>query len=274
MGFAIGDVDNDGVYEIIATDMKPFKENPIWIPPLTGTGSMQSDDGIQFLSNTLYFKVDDNNYHYIDLGKERGVDATGWRWSVQFGDLDNDGFLDFYLGTGYPDYEALMPNVMYHNRAGKTFEDVTFSGGFGHLQKGHGIAFADLDGDGDQEVVTQMGGFYQSDDTIDLVFENPGFGNHWIQLKLVGTESNRAAIGARIHIVIDEDGEQRSIYKFVNSGGSFGAGPLRQLIGLGNASRIDRVEIYWPTSDQTQIFTDVPLDSAFEVTEGQPLLKK
>ena len=55
---------------------------------------MQSDDGIQFLSNTLYFKVNDNNYHYIDLGKERGVDATGWSWSVQFGDLDNDGYLD------------------------------------------------------------------------------------------------------------------------------------------------------------------------------------
>ena len=73
---------------------------------------------------------------------------------------------------------------------------------------------------------------------------------------------------------INEDGKQRSIYKFVNSGGSFGAGPLRQLIGLGNASRIDRVEIYWPTSDQTQVFTDVPLDSAFEVTEGQPLLKR
>ena len=100
MGFAIGDVDNDGIYEIIATDMKPFKENPIWIPPLTGTGSMQSDDGIQFLRNTLYFKVNDNNYHYIDLGKERGVDATGWSWSVQFGDLDNDGYLDLYIVNG------------------------------------------------------------------------------------------------------------------------------------------------------------------------------
>ena len=61
---------------------------------------MQSDDGIQFLSNTLYFKVDDSNYHYIDLGKERGVDATGWSWSVQFGDLDNDGYLDLYIVNG------------------------------------------------------------------------------------------------------------------------------------------------------------------------------
>ena len=190
-----------------------------------------------------------------------------------YGDLDNDGFLDFYLGTGYPDYEALMPNVMYHNNAGKEFQDITFSGGFGHLQKGHGIAFADLDEDGDQEVITQMGGFYQSDDTNDLVFDNPGFGNHWIKLKLIGTESNRAAIGTRIHVLINENGKQRSIYKFVNSGGSFGASPLRQLIGLGNASNIIRLEIYWPKSDQTQIFTDVLLDTSLEITEGQQTLK-
>lgn len=211
---------------------------------------------------------------FEEVATDHGLTKIMFAMGGNYGDLDNDGFLDFYLGTGYPDYEALMPNVMYHNRAGKQFEDVTFAGGFGHLQKGHGIAFADLDGDGDQDVVTQMGGFYQSDDTNDLVFENPGFGNHWIQLKLAGTKSNRAAIGARIHVVIDEDGKQRSIYKFVNSGGSFGAGPLRQLIGLGSASRIDRVEVYWPMSDQTQVFTEVPLDSAFEITEGQPLLKR
>jgi hypothetical protein len=62
-----------------------------------------------------------------------------------FGDLDNDGFLDFYLGTGDPDFRSLMPNRMFRNAEGKYFQDVTTSGGFGHLQKGHGVSFGDLD---------------------------------------------------------------------------------------------------------------------------------
>ena len=153
-----------------------------------------------------------------------------------FGDLDNDGYLDFYLGTGYPDYEALMPNVMYRNRRGTGFADVTSAGGFGHLQKGHGIAFADLDNDGDQDVFEQMGGFLPGDKYFNVAFENPGFGNHWIGVELVGVRSNRSAIGARIRAEVVENGRRRSIYKHVNSGGSFGANPLRQTIGLGEAS--------------------------------------
>ena len=178
------------------------------------------------------------------------------------------------LGTGYPDYEALMPNVMYHNQRGTKFLDVTEKGGFGHLQKGHGIAFADFDNDGDQDVVTQLGGFYRGDKFYDALFENPGFNNRWLGVKLIGTRSNRAAIGARIHVRIDENGEQRSVYKHVNSGGSFGANPLRQLIGLGKASRIVKLEIYWPTTDTTQTFSTVPLDMAIEITEGSDEVKQ
>ena len=125
---------------------------------------------------------------------------------ANFGDLDNDGWLDFYLGTGYPDYEGLIPNVMYRNRGGTGFADVTTAGGFGHLQKGHGVSFADLDNDGDQDVFEQMGGAYPGDGFADVLFENPGFGNHWIAVKLVGARSNRSAIGARIRVEIVERG--------------------------------------------------------------------
>ena len=212
-------------------------------------------------------------HRFQESAEEYGLSRITLPMGANFGDLDNDGFLDFYLGTGYPDYEALMPNVMYHNQKGKCFEDVTVAGGFGHLQKGHGIAFADIDLDGDQEVVAQMGGFYESDKFSDVVFENPGFGNHWIKVKLVGTQSNRSAIGARILAVIKEDGKERSVYKHVNSGGSFGANPLRQSIGLGKASKIERLEVYWPTTDLTQTFTSVPLDRTIQITEGQPDLE-
>ena len=188
---------------------------------------------------------------------------------ANFGDLDNDGYLDFYLGTGDPDYWNIMPNLMFLNDRGRGFLDVTTAGGFGHLQKGHAIAFADLDNDGDSDVFEQMGGAFPGDRYGDALYENPGFGNHWIAVKLVGTRSNRAAIGARIRAVVVEGGAERSIYRHVNSGGSFGGNPLRQTIGLGAATKIERLEIFWPASGRTQSFVDVPADQAIRIVEGE-----
>jgi hypothetical protein len=93
-----------------------------------------------------------------------------------FGDLDNDGWLDFYLGTGDPDLLTLIPNRMFRNAGGTHFQDVTTSGGFGHLQKGHGVSFADLDNDGDQDVHEDLGGAVTGDVYPNVLFENPGMG--------------------------------------------------------------------------------------------------
>jgi hypothetical protein len=188
---------------------------------------------------------------------------------ANFGDLNNDGWLDFYLGTGDPDLKNLMPNLMYLNRGGQRFVDVTFAGGFGNLQKGHGVAFADLDNDGDQDIFEKMGGAYPADKYHDLLFENPGFGNHWIAVQAVGVTSNRSAIGARVRVDIIEGGRPRTIYKTVNSGGTFGCNPLRQSIGLGQASKIERLEVFWPTTGKTQVVTP-PLDGFIRIIEGQP----
>ena len=191
-----------------------------------------------------------------------------------FGDLDNDGFPDFYLGTGYPNYEALIPNLMYRNRGGDGFSDVTTNGGFGHLQKGHGVAFADFDNDGDQDVFEELGGAFPGDAFANALFENPGFDNHWIKLKLVGVESNRSAVGARIRLEITEDSKTRSVFKHVNTGGSFGSNPLRREVGLGYASKIDVLEVFWPTTGKTQRFEDVDVDQLIEITEGQATYRR
>ena len=152
--------------------------------------------------------------------------------------------------------------------AGTGLADVTTAGGFGQLQKGHAIAFADLDNDGDQDVFAQLGGAYAGDAAGNALFENPGFGNHWIKVKLVGVRSNRSAIGARLQLDLVENGQRRSIYSRVNTGGSFGANPLRREIGLGSAERIELLEVYWPTSDVTQRFRNVAMDQRIEITEG------
>jgi hypothetical protein len=185
-----------------------------------------------------------------------------------FGDLDNDGWLDFYLGTGNPDLSMLIPNRMFRNAEGKFFQDVTTATGTGHLQKGHGVAFADLNNDGAQDIFAVIGGSYTGDNYRSALFYNPGNSNHWLKLKLEGTKSNRAAIGARIQVTVSTPSGQRHIFKTVNSGGSFGCSPLRQEIGLGMANGITEVEIRWPTSGLRQVFPNLELDHCYRIQEG------
>ncbi len=254
------DFDNDGALDLYVPSYRGDKD------ALAST--VASYLGLEHNAEPPRLYRGDGTGGFEDVASSRGLTKLHLPMGANFGDLENDGFPDVYLGTGYPDYEALAPNVMLANRRGDAFRDVTYDGGFGHLQKGHAIAFGDLDNDGDQDVFEQMGGIYPGDRFNDALFENPGFGNRWLALDLVGTTSNRSAIGARIHVRVREDGEPRSIYKFVNSGGSFGANPLRQHLGLGAASKIERLEIYWPTSDTTQSFDRVPLDRFLRVVEG------
>jgi len=191
-----------------------------------------------------------------------------------YGDLDGDGWLDFYAGTGNPNLGMLVPNRMFRNAEGEVFQDVTTSGGFGHLQKGHGVSFADLDNDGDQDIHLVVGGAYEADHFRNALFENPGHGNHWIVLKLEGVKSNRPGIGARIKVMVKESsGSERTIYKTVRSGGSFGASPLRQEIGLGQASGIDSVEILWPGSGLRQVVRGLEMDRLYQIREGEPQAK-
>ncbi len=210
----------------------------------------------------------DGHGHFKDVAPAMNLVKFTMPMGINVGDLDNDGFPDFYLGTGYPNYEGIVPNFMYWNRGGRRFSDVSVAGGFSHLQKGHGIAFADFDNDGDQDVFEQMGGAFPGDGFADVLYENPGFGNHWLKVRLVGVESNRFGIGARIRCDVVEDGQTRSIFKWVNSGASFGCNPLRQEIGLGKSARVAHLEVYWPVSDTRQTFDDVPGDTGIEITEG------
>ena len=162
---------------------------------------------------------------------------------------------------------------MFLNDGGRKFVNITMAGGFGHLQKGHGVCFADLDNDGDQDVYAEMGGAWPGDKYNDVLYENPGFGNHWLGVKLAGRTSNRSAIGARIRVRIREAGSAREVFRHVNSGGSFGCNPLRQHLGLGQADQIEELEVYWPTSDTRQLFRDVPFDQTISITEGESEFK-
>jgi len=209
---------------------------------------------------------------FVDVSRESGISRVHLPMGANFGDLDNDGFPDLYMGTGNPSFETIVPNVMYRNDRGLRFQDVTFSGGFGHLQKGHGVAFGDLDRDGDQDIFAQMGGAYPAGAFSNALFANPGHGNNWLTVRPVGVWSNRAAIGARIEVEVAEGEERRSVFAVVGSGGSFGASSIEQEIGLGKADRIVSLKVRWPASGTIQVFTDVPLDVHLEVREDADTL--
>lgn len=193
---------------------------------------------------------------------------------ANFGDLDNDGWLDLYLGTGDPSYGTLIPNRMFRGDRGQRFQDVTTSGGFGQLQKGHGIAFGDIDNDGDQDIYSVVGGALLGDHYPNQLFNNPGHGNNWIKLRLEGVRSARSANGSRIRVVAKGPGGIREIHRVVGSGGHFGASPLRQEIGLGDASGIERVEVTWPSTGAIQVFTGLDAGRTYSIREGESEAKE
>lgn len=206
---------------------------------------------------------------FTDVTAETGLSKIVFAMGNNFGDIDNDGYPDIYLGTGNPQYQSLVPNRMFKNMGGKYFADVTAAARVGNLQKGHGISFADLDNDGDEDVFEEMGGWFPGDSYQNVLYINPGQNdNRWINVKLEGVQSNRVAIGAKIKVTFNENGIERSVYHDVNSGGSFGANPLMQHIGIGQAKSIESIEIKWPVSNTVQVFKALPANINIRVKEG------
>ena len=186
-----------------------------------------------------------------------------------FGDLDNDGWTDIYLGTGKPDLTSLIPNRMFHNVNGQRFEDISMNG-FGQIQKGHGVAFADLDNDGDQDIYVVVGGAFEGDISNSILMENPGNENHWITIFCEGKTCNRDAVGAKIKVTtLQKNGSKRAIWSTVGTGGSFGSSSLRQEMGLGQATAIESIEITWPKPGLPKsVFTNIPMDGFIKLVEG------
>jgi hypothetical protein len=215
------------------------------------------------------------NGTFTDVSSTMDMNQTAFAMGANFGDIDNDGYLDFYLATGNPSYKSVIPNRLYKNIDGKNFVDVTNAGRVGHLQKGHGVAFADINNNGVQDISVEIGGAYLGDAFQNALFLNPGQNNNnWISVKLEGVQTNKMGVGAKIYVYITENGVRRSIYREVNSGGSFGCSPLRQSIGIGKATVIDEVKIIWPVSGTAQSFHNVSPNKFVKITEGKNELEE
>jgi hypothetical protein len=258
------DYDNDGWPDLFVAGYS--------LESTADIGAFEMGKSVSAEKPKLYRNMHDGTFR--DVSSEVHLDRAILAMGANFGDLDNDGWLDVYLGTGDSTYESLLPNRMFRNDDGHRFQDVTTAGDFGHLQKGHGIAFADLHRSGFEDVFEEMGGAQPGDSFQSALYRNPGNGNHWITLKLEGVRSNRAAFGARIDVVVkNANGGVRHIYRTVGFGSSFGGNPLEQHIGIGAATSVAAVTVIWPSTGVVDHIHNTAGDRRYRLREGDGKLQ-
>ena len=251
------DYDNDGWPDL-------FVDSYLMVPEETVKTYVNKPHNGETLK--LYRNKHDGTFE--DVTEKVGLDKVYMPMGGNFGDLTNDGFLDIYLGSGNPNLTALVPYVLFKNKDGKSFVDITQSSGTGEWHKGHAVVFADLNRQGNEDILTRVGGAIPSDEHNVRVFENPGNTNDWLNVRLVGVKTNRSAVGAEIHVTLqDGSNAPRSIYRTVGQTSSFGSNPMEQHIGLGPNAHGITLDIWWPSTGTRQHFAGIEKNQYIEIKE-------
>jgi hypothetical protein len=246
MCISLGDYDNDGLLDLYISD---FQKNSDHLWHNAGRGFMD------------------------EVSSEVGI-TLPTRDVLSFGggffDYDNDGWLDLFIANGhvYPEVEQAMPgtlykqlNTLFHNENGKRFTVATESSGISDLapRAARGAAFADFDNDGFVDIVVANNG-----DPPTILHNDGGNENHFVNFRLLGTKSNRDALGARIRIT---SGGISQIREIAGGGSYLSQSDLRANFGLGKSETVDLVEVAWP-SGLKQSFRNIPAGKFYLITEG------
>ena len=244
MGAAWGDYDNDGLFDLFVTNF--------------------ADE-----YNALY--KNEGGGFFADVSFAAGIGAAPAElvsWGTGFFDYDNDGDRDLFVANGHTYPQADLPRVnssyqqgnsLFENRDGRLVEVSAVAGpGFALRRVSRGTSFADYDGDGDIDLFV-----LNLNDPPTLLRNDGDHGNHYLLVRTVGTVSNRDGIGARV--IVSTGGQTQ--HAEVQSGGSYlSHNDLRLHFGLGQAERVDRLEVRWP-SGTVQVLNDIAADQVLTVVE-------
>ncbi len=251
------DVDNDADLDIFISNSGSFQA--FIAGQITGTATHDSDRQVLYRNN--------GDGTFTDVTRESGLYHAYGAMGANFGDINSDGYLDIYLATGAPQMGRLERDALFQNNGDGTFTDATFALGLGNVGKGHGVTFADADADGDLDIYVPVGGAFLGDQWHNLFYQNTGSTNNWLTLKLVGVKSNRDGIGAKVTVRAGDS----TIYREVSGGCGFGStNSLSLEIGLGTHTKVDTVEIVWP-SGQVDTHRNLSVNQRLVVTEGKSL---
>jgi len=252
MSYDLGDVDNDGAFELFASDMKPYVDDAetvaAWQPVLRALLSDAHPEGDPQISENM-FQVRGKDGVLHNESAARGLEATGWSWSSKFGDLDQDGFLDLYVVNGMielttlghlADHELVEENQALKNDGSGSFEPMP-EWGLGATESGRGMSMADLDGDGDLDIVVN------NLRAQARLFENQLCEGSSLQVDLFwpGTGNTRA-LGA---ILALHTGEGAMVRQVKAASGYLSGDAARVHFGLAEGTRPGWLEIRWPDGE-------------------------
>ena len=248
------DYDNDGYLDLFCSQMSAYAA--VTDSKIRG-GTLHNVN-----RPALYHNEGDGRFK--DVTYKAGLGHAYGSTGAAYGDFDNDGHLDIYLANGGAEMTRLEPDALLLNRGDGTFVDIAAQIGLEQLAKGHGVTFADYDGDGDQDMYVPIGGFFPGERGNNRLLRNDTEGHNWVTLSLVGRGSNRDAIGARVRVRAGG----RNHHHVVSGGGGFGVNDSRQLeIGIGEADSIEEIEVSWP-SGRVEVIDDLSVNERHVLVEG------
>ena len=294
MGNDIADINNDGYSDIITLDMLPEdnkRQKLLMAPDNYAKFDLNVRSGFhhQYMRNML--QLNNGNNTFSEIGQLAGMAQTDWSWAALLADFDNDGWKDLYVTNGYhrdftnldfirymDDYvkrkgrlqradvlnliekipASNVVNYLFHNQQDLSFQNKTKPWGLNHASNSNGAAYADLDDDGDLDLIVN------NINKPAFIFENLSEKNNYLQIKLSGSGLNSLAIGAKVTLF--NDNHQQTQEQFPARGYLSAVSPILHF-GVNNANKIDSLTIRWPNGKMEKI-VDLSVNQRLEFNES------